>query len=115
MVNFDMTWVGTVDLSASGVQYVLGKDATSQGLGETTPNPVVSNDARLPYSLTEPAHVSIDLYSVSGDHVARLVDDKFIPGNYTVALPLDNMNNGAYVVRMLANGKAYSSKLSVVR
>ena len=115
IVNFDMTWVGTVDLSASGVQYVLGKDATSQGLGETTPNPVVSNDARLPYSLTEPAHVSIDLYSVSGDHVARLVDDKFIPGNYTVALPLDNMSNGAYVVRMLANGKAYSSKLSVVR
>lgn len=115
LVNFDVTWVGTVDLSTTGVQFVLGKDATSQGLGETAPNPVVSDDARLPYSLTEKAHVSIDLYNMSGDHIARLVDDKFIPGNYTVALPLDKMNNGAYVVRMLANGKAYSSKLSVAR
>lgn len=115
-MNLYMRYYGAVDLQeVSGIKYHFGKDATSQGLGETAPNPVVSNDARLPYSLTEKAHVSIDLYNVSGDHIARLVDDKFIPGNYTVALPLDKMNNGAYVVRMLANGKAYSSKLSVAR
>ncbi|MCE7934662.1 MAG: hypothetical protein DYG96_08715 [Chlorobi bacterium CHB2] len=115
-MNLYVRFYGAVDLQeVTGVKYHFGKDATSQGLGETTPNPVVSNNARLPYSLTETAYVTIDLYTANGDHVANLVDHKLVPGNYSVALPLDNMNNGAYVVRMLANGKAYSSKLSVVR
>ena len=115
-MNTRVWYFGAVDLQeVSGVRYHFGKDASSQGLGETAPNPVVSNDARLPYSLTEKAHVIIDLYNANGDHVANLVDHTLIPGNYSVALPLENMNNGAYVVRMLANGKAYSSKLSVAR
>lgn len=115
-MNTRVWFFGAVDLQeVSGVKYHFGKDAASQGLGETAPNPVVSNNARLPYSLTEKANVVIDLYNANGDHVANLVDHTLIPGNYTVALPLDQMNNGAYVVRMLANGKAYSSKLSVAR
>jgi hypothetical protein len=105
---------GTAEIT-SGVKYHFGHDASAQGLGTVTPNPVTSN-ARLPFSLTEIANVTIDLFDMNGRQVKNLVAaQEWVPGNYSVALPVDELQNGTYMVRMTANGKSYSMKFTVAK
>ena len=107
---------GTVEIdTSSGVSYHFGRDAENQGLGNITPNPVTVN-ARLPFSLTEPSSVTIELYTASGELVSTLLENKkYIPGNYSLPLPTDELDNGAYLVRMSANENAYSMKFTVTK
>lgn len=104
---------GKVDLSA-GVQYHFGREASSQGLGAPTPNPV-SASSRLPFSLTEIADVTIDLFDVNGNHLRQLVETRYVPGNYSIALPVDELGNGTYVARMVAGRNVYSMKINVAK
>jgi hypothetical protein len=112
-LNTNMIFVGRVDL-ASGVSYHFGKDINEQGLGSVTPNPVTT-DARLPFSLKERAHVTMEVFNSAGEAVKKLVDYTYIPGNYSVVLPVSDLRSGAYVVRMTANEKVYTTKLTVAR
>jgi hypothetical protein len=109
-INFS----GVVDLGPSGVKYHFGREATSQGLGTPTPNPITA-DSRLPFSLTEVSDVTIDLYDVRGMHVREILRERYVPGHYTVPLKAGDLANGNYVVRMVAGGKAYSMKFNVGR
>jgi len=112
-LNSNIIFVGRVDL-ASGVSYHFGKDINEQGLGSVTPNPVTT-DARLPFSLKERAHVTMEVFNSAGEQVKKLVDYTYIPGNYSVVLPVSDLRSGAYVVRMTANEKVYTTKLTVAR
>ncbi len=117
LVSYRMFVWGIVELdtSTTSVRYHFGRAADNQGLGSVQPNPAVT-DARLPFSLTERANVSIEIYSVSGEKVASLVEDKrYVEGNYDVMIPVSEMENGAYVIRMSANEKAYSMKFTVAK
>ena len=106
---------GVVELGVGNVRYHLGLDADNQGLGEITPNPVTV-DARLPFSLTETSTVTIELYTASGELVTTLLENqKYIPGNYSLPLPTDELNSGTYLVRMAADQKAYSMKFTVTK
>lgn len=106
---------GTVELADGGVQYQYGHDAADQGLGVLTPNPA-RVDARLPFALNENAEVTIEIYAINGELVETLIQGlKYIPGNYSVPVPVSEMENGAYVIRMSANDKAYSMKFTVAK
>ena len=107
---------GSVEIdTSSSVRYHFGRDAESQGLGDITPNPVTV-DARLPFSLTESSTVTIELYTASGELINRLLENKkYVPGNYSLPIPTNELNNGAYLVRMTASGKAYSMKFTVTK
>jgi hypothetical protein len=104
---------GKVDLSA-GVQYHFGRQATNQGLGAPTPNPATSA-TRLPFSLTEVSQVSIDLFDVNGNHLRQLVESRYVPGHYTIALPIDELANGTYIARMVAGNNVYSMMVNVAK
>lgn len=115
LLDLQLTVRGTVELAESSVRYHFGRDAENQGLGNVTPNPV-RDDARLPFSLTENAEVTIEIYSSNGAKVETLVDGlKYIPGNYSVPLPVSSLENGAYVVRMSVNDNAYSMKFTITK
>ena len=116
LLDLQLTIRGTVELdTTSSVRYHFGRDAKEQGLGLVLPNPV-RDDARLPFSLTENAQVTIEIYSANGAKVETLIDGlKYIPGNYSVALPVPELENGAYVIRMSANDNAYSMKFTVAK
>ncbi len=111
-INLNTTFFGTVELSASNVRYHYGKDASSQGIGAVTPNPV-REKANVPFSLTERSSIKLELYDVTGKHVQTLVDATYIPGNYSVDLRTENLVNGVYLLRMTAGEKVYSSKLTI--
>lgn len=108
-----MNFYGAVDISA-GVKYHFGREASSQGLGNPTPNPVTVN-TRIPFSLTESSDISIDLFDMNGVHVRSLVSNHYVPGNYSVALETGDLANGSYLVRMTAGETAYSMKVNVAR
>jgi len=115
LLNMGVRFFGSVEIGPSSVKYHFGHDASSQGLGTVTPNPVTSN-ARLPFSLTELANVTVDLYDMNGRQVKNLVSaQRWVPGNYSVELPVDQLENGAYLVRMTANDKSYSMKFTVAK
>ncbi len=113
--NLDMgfTFAGTVELS-SGVTYRYGTDATSQGLNAVTPNPA-RETARVNFSLTEPAPVTLDLYNASGEKIRTLVTARYIPGIYSYDLPVSDLQSGTYMVRMTAGEKVYTTKVNVVK
>jgi hypothetical protein len=110
--NVNMVVWGTVDLQ-SGVRYHFGTDAASQGLAQVTPNPVTAGEARLPFTLTESSDVTIDLFDVTGRHVAGLVDGRYVPGHYSIALPVQELHSGAYLARMVAGGRIYTMTIAV--
>lgn len=108
--NLNMTFVGTVTLGS--VEYHFGKDASSQGLGNVAPNPV-QTETSVPFSLTSRANVRIDLFDSRGELVKNLVDNRYVEGNYSYKLSTDDLTNGVYLVRMIANDQVYTSKLTV--
>jgi hypothetical protein len=112
-MDLNMAFFGSVTLS-SGVKYYFGKDASAQGFGAVTPNPVREH-AIVPFSLTERANVKIDLYNAAGEHVKSLLDTRYIPGNYSIDLSATDLQSGTYLVRMTAGDKAYSTKINVVK
>jgi hypothetical protein len=111
--NTDMILWGSVDL-VSGVRYHFGTDAGSQGLAQVRPNPVTTGgEARLPFTLTASSDVTIDLFDARGGHVADLVDGRYVPGQYSVALPADRLQSGTYLARMVAGEQIYTMTIAV--
>ncbi len=113
IMDVPMVFWGTTDLN-SGVKYHFGKDATEQGLGNVSPNPV-RESATLLFSLTERSHVKLDLFDMTGQQVRTLVEASYIPGNYSYSLQTQDLANGTYVVRMTAGEKVYTTKINVVK
>lgn len=119
--NFNVQWFGTVVLDPgdiptfSSVEYHLGTDASSQGLADVTPNPV-RDEAVIPFSLTETALVTVELYNADGQKVETLLHGKkYVPGAYSIRLDANALENGAYLVRMAAGDKNYSTKLVIAK
>lgn len=122
--NFNMQWFGSVELDpedlpkgqvATSVRYHFGYDATEQGLGNVTPNPV-RDQAIIPFSLTETANVTVELFSADGQKVSTLINDnKYSQGKYSIKMSAEKLESGSYLVRMSANDKAYSMKLVVTK
>jgi hypothetical protein len=105
--------LGTVDINAS-IRYHFGREASSQGLGAPTPNPVTTT-SRIPFSLTEVSNISLDLFDASGNHVTNIVTARYVPGNYTAALPVADLANGTYLVRLTAGENVYTMKVNVAK
>ena len=114
LLNTRSVIFGSVEL-VSGVRYHFGKDADEQGLGQITPNPATA-DSRISFSLNSTAAVTLEVYTTSGEAVATLLqNDRYIPGNYSVRLPIEELMNGSYLVRMTANENVYSMKFTVAK
>jgi hypothetical protein len=109
-----MTITGTVEIGAAGVRYHFGTEIGGQGVKAISPNPV-SADTRIPFTLTERAHITLDLFATGGEHVRSLVDETYVPGNYTAPLAIGDLENGVYLVRMTAGSKVYTQKIVINR
>lgn len=113
IADFDYIVFGSVDLAA-GVRYHFGSEVGGQGVNAVSPNPV-SADTRVPFTLTERSHVTLDLFATGGQHIRTLVNETYVPGNYSAPLAIGDLQNGVYLVRMIAGTKVYTQKLIVNR
>ena len=83
------------------------------------PNPAVDGGS-FRFSLRNPGAVEVDLYTVGGQHVARLASGWYGAGQHTVAWrPVDKtgeaLANGIYLVRFRGDGVTRSQKLVLSR
>ena len=72
-------------------------------LDQNYPNPFAGTTT-IPYSLSTPQTVRLEVYDVLGRRVATLVDRHQPAGSYEVAFDASGLSNGVYFYRMEAGG-----------
>lgn len=79
-----------------------------------SPNP--ANPATtLHYTLTQPGNVKINIYSVSGQKVATLVDDFMTGGKHAVVFDGSDLASGVYFYQFQTEGFATGGKMLLVK
>jgi len=79
-----------------------------------SPNP--ANPATIiTYSITEPSNVKLEIYSISGQKVATLVDSYMQAGVHSVAFNGSNLASGVYVYNFESKGFKKSGKMLMVK
>lgn len=105
---------------------VCGLDLTTTNLGikdvkndnfamsNVYPNPAkVSEGAVLAFNLKSAANVSIDIFTLMGQHVKSVVSNNFAAGEHAVDVNLSGMSQGVYFVNMTSNGVTVTKKLTI--
>ena len=78
------------------------------------PNPSAGRTA-LGYELPAAAHVRLVVYDVLGREVARLVDGAVEAGRHAAVLDGSALPAGTYLVRLTADGRAQTQRLTLLR
>jgi len=77
-------------------------------LGQNYPNPF-NSATTIPFSVQVAGRVAIEIYSILGQRVAKILDDDMTPGQYNVVFRTDNIPSGLYLYTIKA-GKFYKAK-----
>lgn len=112
------------DLPVSATLALTAATSTATSLDENTkelsgfavyPNPA-KDVLHVNYQLMASSAVSIDLYSISGQHMANLVNEKQSAGlqSKSVFLPA-NVASGVYFIKATSNGKVMTQKLVTIQ
>jgi len=75
---------------------------------------VEGTHAVVDYTLAQPGHVSLAIFSVTGRRVASQDNPDQEAGYHRVSFPLDRMAHGIYFVRMQAGGRSFLRRLAVL-
>ena len=75
------------------------------------PNPS-ENQVTVSLDLPKPSFVSIDLFDIAGKQVLSLMNEK-LNGALNKQFSIATLPNGIYLIRVNANGKSYTDKLSI--
>lgn len=73
-------------------------------------NPV-SNNSWLQLQLDKPAHIVIQIVSVSGKTIQLIDKGNLTAGTYSIPLNLNNVSSGIYIVNLIAGNKQYAKKI----
>ncbi|HEX8385434.1 MAG TPA: T9SS type A sorting domain-containing protein, partial [Rubricoccaceae bacterium] len=79
-----------------------------------SPNPT-AGASRVRVTLPDAADVTVDVFSVLGQRVARLDAGALAAGTHTLSLDAGTWAAGVYVVRLTAGGQAATSRITVTR
>ncbi|MBD3224795.1 MAG: T9SS type A sorting domain-containing protein [Caldithrix sp.] len=66
------------------------------------PNPF-NGFTKIPYMVSQAAHVQIDIYNVSGKHIRQLVNTRKVAGAYSATWQADDVPSGIYFYRFTAD------------
>lgn len=87
----------------------------SFALYKNYPNPFNASTT-FRYDISERAHVSIDIYSISGKLIENLSNSHHNPGKYQLNWTNNNLSSGIYIASMKINGQFFSSqKLTLLK
>ena len=65
--------------------------------------------------LPEPAHVNLDVFDITGRHVATLVDRLMPAGEHATNFDAGGLSSGIYVYRMSASGQTLTRRMTLIR
>jgi flagellar hook assembly protein FlgD len=121
--NSNWTAGSTLKPLYSGIKDIQGKSGklpTSFSLAQNYPNPF-NGATTIHYTLTSPANVTLEIFSILGKKVATLISSRMSAGEKTVTWDGRNdigahVSSGVYIYRIQVNsaGKSYSESRKMV-
>ncbi len=81
---------------------------------QNTPNPV-NNSTVIPYSISEPSNVKLEIYSISGQKVTTLVDSYMSAGTHTAKFDGSRLASGMYFYKFRSKGLNTTGKMLMVK
>ena len=78
------------------------------------PNPFNAT-ATIVFSLAEAIHIVLGVYNVTGQKVETLVEGSYEAGRHTHLFQAENLASGTYILRLGAEGRAHSYRLTLVK
>ena len=83
-------------------------------LRQNYPNPF--NPATIiTYELPQQVHVRLDVFDMTGRHVAELVNEQVSAGTHHVSFNAMNLSSGVYMYRLQAGGRVLSRQLTLIK
>jgi|GEM_PF-3394453 hypothetical protein len=70
------------------------------------------NSKRLVIKRTD---IKLEVYNLNGARVATLADGSQTAGQYSIAFNAQNLPSGTYIVRMLAQQKVFTQKITLIK
>lgn len=84
-------------------------------LSENYPNPF-NPSTTIEFSLNDAADVSLDIYTITGEHVATLVNGKhYKAGVYEVSFNAENLASGTYIYSLTKGDQQISKKMTLIK
>lgn len=78
------------------------------------PNPFEASTS-IAYELPEQMPVELVVYDITGREVKRLASGSYRPGTHRSRLDGSSLSSGTYVVRLQADGKEKTKRITVVK
>jgi hypothetical protein len=100
------------DTTAVGNPLISVRETT---LGQNYPNPFTQS-TQINFSITEPTHVSLQVFDIVGKLVATLVNEELGAGNYNanwnaVTQQGSKIKSGTYIYRLVAGNRVVTNKM----
>jgi len=108
--SLDLVEVTTV----VGVDELGNQQPASFALSQNYPNPF-NPSTMIKYAIAKPSHVTISVFNLLGNEVARLVDGFRQAGSYEVTWHADGYASGVYFYRMQAGTFSETRKLVILK
>ncbi|HUT62902.1 MAG TPA: T9SS type A sorting domain-containing protein, partial [Anaerolineae bacterium] len=101
--------------------FIVGVDDTDESnipgvftLGQNYPNPF-NQTTIIPFYVPEASRVTIEIYSILGQRVAKILDEYMPPGHHTVTFNAPEFSNGFFFYRMNADTFHATGKMLLLK
>lgn len=113
-VDFDFFRVSNSLTETSSVSEIPDKMPTGFNLYANYPNPF-NPGTEIRYDVATTAHVRINVYDISGRHIATLIDGTNAPGHHSVTFDATDLASGLYLCRMEAGDYAQTQRMMLLK
>ena len=84
-------------------------------LNQNYPNPF-NPSTQITYELANPANVSLDVYSITGEKIITLVNNRFQQaGPHTVSFEASNLASGIYIYQLKTENQVFTRKMTLIK
>lgn len=110
--NVDWASAYAVDIHKKGVTSVAaaGEEPSGYNLAQNYPNPF-NPSTTISFSLPKSAHVTLNVYAITGQLVTTLLDQQMPSGKHSVQFDGVNLASGLYIYSIQANNFAFTRKM----